>query len=98
MIISPYVDNVCQAAIAADEYDCVLSIKTPQHLHCWLKKTFDIKKHQAALFMKFKSGTYSCLLMDLVDIPFKNVFDPSTGKAFIRYELEQTGNPGMRIE
>ncbi len=98
MLITPYVDTVAQAAIAADDCDCVISAKTAEHVAYWLRQHFDVKKHQASLFLKFKSGTFACLCMGLNDIPFNTTYDPSTGKAFIRYELEQTGNPAMRIE
>lgn len=97
MLIAPYVEMVAEATIASDDCDCIISAKTPEHLKCWLNQSYNIKKHQAALFMKFKTGRYSCMIFELSDVPFNDVYDPGTGKAFIRYELEQTGKPGIRI-
>ena len=96
-MIIPWVEIVAHAFICPDDKDCVLSVSSPIALAAFVKDKFNIKKHDAALLIRYKNSRNALVIMAVEDIPFHDIYDPYNGKAFIKYGSE-ISNALVRIE
>lgn len=98
MILTKWITCVGKAVIASKENECAVSCSSFMALSSFVKDNFNVKKHDAALLIKFAESDHVLILEDENDIPYKDLYDPGTGKLLIKYEVEQVMPSYLRIQ
>jgi hypothetical protein len=103
MLIIPWIDTVPIAMIAGSDSDVVVSASSPCIFSAFLnEKSEELRKQKKLLdfllLVMFKGSSFVLFIKDKNDIPDKDIFDPGTGKLWIKYEVDQKSKALIRIE
>lgn len=85
MPIQKWIERVGYAVVAGNNSKCAIAVSSVIALRSFLQSHYDPKKHEVALLVRFSGSAYYYYCEDLESVPFRDIYDPTTGKLLIHF-------------